>query len=164
MSEKPPANAPGDELTEKQKLGCYEFIKDLNGTQSLIRAGYSKNYAERKQYLFFQNEKVQDYITHLQKKRSKKTGITPEEIVRRLLRISERAERDDELPSAIRALELLGKHQAMFTDKQIITEEKNPWSTGDDQDSINKDVDRLRKIAAPKLKVVNGGRTDSEEE
>jgi len=136
MSEKPPANAPGDELTEKQKLGCYEFIKDLNGTQSL----------------------------HLQKKRSKKTGITPEEIVRRLLRISERAERDDELPSAIRALELLGKHQAMFTDKQIITEEKNPWSTGDDQDSINKDVDRLRKIAAPKLKVVNGGRTDFEEE
>lgn len=34
-------------LTEKQKMFCLEYLKDLNGTQAAIRAGYSAKTANR---------------------------------------------------------------------------------------------------------------------
>lgn len=33
-------------LSDKQELFCLEYLKDLNGTQAAIRAGYSKNTAQ----------------------------------------------------------------------------------------------------------------------
>lgn len=145
-------------LTERQKLFCLEFLKDLNATQAMIRAGYSENSADKKQSELTSNEKIQKYINWLRQKRQDKTGVTVDEIVRRLVRIADKAERDDEYTAALRALELLGRHQAMFTDKQVIQNADNPWATGDDEQSIADDIKRLRRAAAPKLKVVDGGK------
>jgi len=54
----------------------------------------------------------------------------------------------------------MGKHIAMFSDRQIITDEKNPWSTGENPEDIAKDIQRLRKISAPKLVTDNGDDVD----
>ena len=35
------------ELTPKQERFCQEYMKDLNGTQAAIRAGYSKETARQ---------------------------------------------------------------------------------------------------------------------
>lgn len=150
----------GHDLTALQKRACEEFIKDLRPMKAMVRAGYAESSANKNSGSFFESEDIQKYVRYLQNKTANKVGISAEEIVRRLIRISEKAERDDELPSAIRSLELLGKHLAMFTDKQIITDEKNPWATGDDQTAIEKDIKRLKKIAAPKLITVDGEEID----
>lgn len=150
------------DLTAREKLACEEFLKDLNGKQAMIRAGYSPLYADKRGYMFFGKDKIHRYLDWLRKKRNKSTGITPDEVVRRLMRIAEQAERDDEFGSALRALELLGKHMAMFTDKQIVKTEENPWATGDNPDAVKDDTERLMRVAAPKLKAIAGGKEKEE--
>ena len=36
-----------DKLSEKMKQFCIEYLKDFNGTQAAIRAGYSQNTAQQ---------------------------------------------------------------------------------------------------------------------
>ena len=73
--------------------------------------------------------------------------------MRRLVRIAERTEQEGDYNAAIRSLELLGKHQALWTDRNI-TEIQNAFATGNSDEDIERDIERLQKIAAPKLKIV----------
>ena len=155
-----PKDGPGSDLSALQRKACEEFIKDLRPSLAMKRAGYADSSANKNAYQFFDKDHVQVYIQYLQNKAGKRAGVTAEEIIRRLNKISERAERDNELPSAIRALELMGKHIAMFSDRQIIADEKNPWSTGDTPEAIAKDIKRLKKVSAPKLATVDGEEID----
>lgn len=147
-------------LTDKQKLACIEYLVDLDKTNALKRAHYSVQYAENHCSAFFAKPKIRTYLDWYRGNMLVKEGMTPEEVLRRLTRIATAAERDDELPSALRALELIGKHFAMFTDKQQIQQIENPWATGDNDDAIKQDVNRMLRAAAPKLKVVNGDKKD----
>ena len=103
-------------LTEKQKRFCEEYLIDLNATQAAIRAGYKQKTAYSQGQRMLKNVEVQQYIQQLMQHRSEITGITAEDVLRELNAV---AMADTEIKGSdkMKALELLGKHLGMFSEK-----------------------------------------------
>ncbi|PHR17920.1 MAG: terminase small subunit [Sphingopyxis sp.] len=76
-------------LYPKQKRFAEEYIKDLNGTEAAIRAGYSKRTAEQIAYQILQKPHVMEYIAKLQAERSKRTKIDADYVLQRLAEIDQ---------------------------------------------------------------------------
>jgi len=72
------------ELSEKQKRFCQEYMKDLNGTQAAIRAGYSKKTAKEIASQHLTKLNIQEEIKKLQDKHANKVNITVEDLLREL--------------------------------------------------------------------------------
>lgn len=144
-------------LTDRQEIFCTEFIKDLNAIAAAKRAGYGKLTAERNAYKFLKHEAIRKRIEELKAESFKRTAIDSDDILRRLVRIADRTEQEGDFNAAIRSLELLGKHKALWTEKTINeTTIMNAFASGNSEEDIERDVERLRKIATPKLKIVSG--------
>ena len=93
----------------------------------------------------------------LEENTTERTKIEADDILRRLVRIAEKTEQEGDYNAAIRSLELLGKHQAMWTDKNITEMEvKNAFATGNSDADIARDVERLKRIATPKINKAKG--------
>jgi phage terminase small subunit len=109
-------------LTEKQKRFCEEYLIDLNATQSAIRAGYSKKSADKIGHELLEKTVVSEYLQTLRVEQSKRTGITADEVVNELKKV---AFADTKLQGRdkVRALELLGQHLGMFTEKVSTVDE-----------------------------------------
>jgi phage terminase small subunit len=146
-------------MTDKQKKFVEEYLIDLNATQAAIRAGYSPNRASEQAHQLLQKTTVQKAIANAMAKRSKRTGVTQDRVVRELAKIAfldmtqvvdsygrikddaapeDRAciesikyksssgdqgksvEREVKVASKLKALELLGKHLGMYSDKLSI--------------------------------------------
>lgn len=124
------------ELTPKQERFCLEYLKDLNGKQSAIRAGYSKKTANEQASRLLTNVNVRAFIDSKKAKVEEKTLITVERVVTNLVEIEERCRQavpvmergpDGKMvesgefkfdsAGALKANELLGKHLKMYTDK-----------------------------------------------
>jgi len=147
--------AKGDKLTAQQEQFCLEFIKDLNAVRAAIRAGYGEQHAKKNAWTIIRNPAVAARISELKADQTKRTKIEADDILRRLVRIAEKTEQEGDYQAAIRSLELLGKHQAMWTDKNLTEMEvKNAFATGNSEEDIQRDVERLKKIATPHLKLV----------
>lgn len=156
-----------EELTEKQRRFCEEYVLDLNAKQAAIRAGYSINGAEVQGHRLLSNANVQGYISHLNGKVSKKLEITRERVLQEMAAVAffdirkvftesgqllNIKDVDDETAAALasietfeefegygeerrktgetrkvkawdkmRALQDLGKHLGLFTDKIEVT-------------------------------------------
>ena len=144
-------------LTDRQEIFCTEFIKDLNAIAAAKRAGYGKLSAERNAYKFLKHEAIRKRIEELKAESFKRTAIDSDDILRRLVRIADRTEQEGDFNAAIRSLELLGKHKALWTEKTINeTTIMNAFASGNSEEDIERDVERLKKIATPKLKIVSG--------
>ena len=127
-------------LTDKQKRFIEEYLVDLNATQAAIRAGYSAKTADVQGAQNLVKLKV--FIQEAQNKRSERIQISQDEVIRRLLEnadiasgkkpttitIPSKNENGEVIgndvahfvyePSAVnKALEMLGKHLGMFTQK-----------------------------------------------
>jgi phage terminase small subunit len=76
-----------DELTPKIKRFCEEYIKDLNGKQAAIRAGYSEKTAEQQASRLFSNVKVQNFISELKKTLSNKNEGLAQQVIDELKKI-----------------------------------------------------------------------------
>ncbi len=139
-------NKKKQKLTDKQRMFIKEYLIDLNATQACIRAGYSKKTANRIGTENLSKPVIQEYLTEEFKKRSVRTELTQDEIIEDLREVKNRCmqkvpvmfynketkeyeqEVDDEgngiwrfeAHGANRALELLGKHKQMFSDKIVI--------------------------------------------
>ena len=111
--------AKGDKLTAQQEQFCLEFTKDLNAVRAAIRAGYGEQHAKKNAWTIIRNPAVAERISELKADQTKRTKIEADDILRRLVRIAEKTEQEGDYQAAIRSLELLGKHQAMWTDKNI---------------------------------------------
>lgn len=141
-------------LTDKQKRFVEEYLVDLNATQAAIRAGYSEQTAYSIGQRLLKKVEVQEAIQQAQNKRSERTQITQDEVIRRLLENSDiasgkkaivltqiRKSEDGEIvgddvaqfvyePSSVnKALELLGKHLGMFANKVDVTTDGKPLPT-----------------------------------
>ena len=126
-------------LTEKQKRFCEEYLIDLNATQAAIRAEYSAKTAYSMGQRLLKNVEVQKYISQLQNSQSERTQITADTVLKELKKI---ALADTEITGKekIKALELLGKHLGMFSDKietDIDTELNIKINYGDENDIGN---------------------------
>ena len=119
-------------MTEKQQRFVEEYLVDLNATQAAIRAGYSEKTAYSIGHENLTKPDVLAAVVKARAKQQERTQVDADWVVERLIQNYERAmqlepvhdrkgEPTGELqwagPVANRALELLGKHLAMFTDR-----------------------------------------------
>jgi phage terminase small subunit len=75
-------------LTPKQKQFVQEYLVDLNGAQAAIRAGYSKKTAKVQAARLLTNVNIQNRIAELMDKRSQRTDITADRVLRELAHIA----------------------------------------------------------------------------
>ncbi|MGR3574028.1 MAG: terminase small subunit [Sagittula sp.] len=71
-------------LTAKQARFVEEYLIDLNATQAAIRAGYSAKTARSQGQRLLTNVDVERALSEAQSKRSEKTGINAEWVLKRL--------------------------------------------------------------------------------
>lgn len=125
-------------LTDKQAAFVREYLVDLNATQAAIRAGYSERTASRIGPQLLGKTCVREAIENAQAKRARRVEVTQDYVLSNLVEVVERTMQrapvldrkgeqvtDEEgravwtfdAKNANRALELLGKHLGIFTDK-----------------------------------------------
>lgn len=152
-------------LSNKQRLFVEEYIIDLNATQAAVRAGYSEKTAYSQGQRLLKNVEIQTALKERMENKKSDLIMKQDEILQRLTKQARREEtefkvvtlkskvisdgvieEDDrveivQLPTsnsdAIKALELLGKRYAMWTDRQQIDGEtlvRFEYNFGDDDD------------------------------
>lgn len=127
---------PREGLTAKQQRFVEEYLIDLNATQAAIRSGYSEKTAQEQSSRLLSKAIISEAVNAAQSKKSDSLGITTDWILDGLKTNFERAMQAVEVldrkgnPTgeyeyqgsvANRALELLGKHRGMFSDKVELT-------------------------------------------
>ncbi len=138
------------ELTQKQERFVEEFLLDLNATQAAIRAGYGERSAKVQGCRMLTNDNISRAIADRLMVRAKRTELSQDEIIEALREVRDRCmqrkpvmvfDRESrqmvqkidvktgegmwtfDSSGANRALELLGKHLGMFTDRRKVEAE-----------------------------------------
>lgn len=132
------------DLNPKQRKFVAEYLKDQNGTQAAIRAGYSKKTAGHIAIRLLQKVTIKELVETGLNKAAEEAGVTAEWVARRLKLVAERCIQevdpivkangiykrdrntgkicfDFDAAGASKALELLGKTKGMFIDKHDIS-------------------------------------------
>ena len=106
-------------LTDKQRRFAEEYLADLNATQAAIRAGYSENTAAAIGEENLRKPEIAKMIQAEMEARSIRTQISQDDVVQELAGIAFVPVADSvvKVRDKLRALELLGKHLGMFTDR-----------------------------------------------
>jgi phage terminase small subunit len=106
---------PIDGLAPKHAIFAREYLVDLNATAAAERAGYARPH--KTGALLLRRPEVAKVVRKHMEARAAKTAITAESVIDRINRIAEKCEKDGDMPTALRALELLGKHLRLFSDR-----------------------------------------------
>jgi phage terminase small subunit len=106
-----------DKLTAKQRMFVAEYIVSLNATDAAKKAGYSERTAMEQGYQLLQKTSVQKALQEALNQREKRTGITADYVLNSLKQIADASMGAADYNPANKALELLGKHLKLFTDK-----------------------------------------------
>ena len=122
-------------LTQKQDSFVQEYMIDLNATKAAIRAGYSKNNADKIGSRLVGNSRVAEAIREAKEECARRTGLTADYVIQSLMDVVRRCMGgspvlnmsgkqvvdENNMPlwkfdssGANRALELLGKHIGLF--------------------------------------------------
>lgn len=118
----------GGAVTEKQKRFADEYLIDFNASRA-YRAAYLRaendNTAAVNASKLLRNTKVAEYIEKRIAERSGRTEVTQDRVIKELAGIGFAPKPMDrafeiKVSDKLKALELLGKHLGMFTDKQIV--------------------------------------------
>jgi phage terminase small subunit len=104
-------------LNERQKAFVREYLVDLNASAAARRAGYSPKSAHQSGAENMKKPGIKAEIQAQMYSRAARTRIDGDYVLSAIKRIAELAEDREELPAALKGLELLGKHLKMFTDK-----------------------------------------------
>ena len=124
-------------LNAKHEIFCQEYLKDLNGTQAAIRAGYSAKTAHVQASKLLSNPNISARVKELKAKRAEELELDAYWVLKRLKDISDRAMQAEPVMvwdhssgemvetgeytfdsnGANKATELIGKHIGMFDQK-----------------------------------------------
>lgn len=109
------------ELTPKQKAFADYYIETGNATESAIRAGYSKNYANAQSYKLLDNVGVKNYIEERIKEIEDKRIAKAEEVLQYLTRVI----RDEETEEVV-VVESVGDYmsEAKVIKKRLSAKDK----------------------------------------
>lgn len=77
-----------DDLTTKQAAFVAEYLKDMNGTQAAIRAGYAPSAAGQQACVLLKNPKVKAAVQAAKAQRSERTAITADRVLEELARLA----------------------------------------------------------------------------
>jgi phage terminase small subunit len=152
-------------LTARQERFVAEYLIDLNATQATIRAGYSEKGAKVQGARLLVNAGVAKAVAAAKAERSERTEITQDYVLTTIRDTIERCRQaepvryqngspvmidtpDGEIAPAykfdaggvLRGAELLGRHLAMFTDKQVVNHNyvaRMPAVSGDTEEWLN---------------------------
>ncbi len=116
-------------LTPKQAMFVKEYLKDLNGTQAAIRAGYSKKTANAIATENLAKPFIAGAVKVEMDKRAEKVDIDAEWVLREAKRTYEACHEADNLPAAVSALKLVGTHiniQAFSETRRLAGDSANP--------------------------------------
>jgi len=104
------------ELTDKQLAFCHEYIKDWNGTQAAVRAGYSEGTARSQAQRLLTNVDIRSEVGRIA---ADAMGRERDEIKARVITKLVEMAFGEEIRDTdrLRALELLGKYGSLFTDR-----------------------------------------------
>ncbi len=123
-------------LPPNQSRFVQEYLIDLNATQAAIRSGYSAKTADVQGPRLLGNARVAEAIQAAQDKRAGKAEVNAQWVLERLIANAERAATAEPVTDregnqtgeytyqgnvVNRALELIGKHIGMFTDRLEIS-------------------------------------------
>ena len=106
-------------LNARQRIFVKEYLKDRNATQAAIRAGYSKKTAGSIGDENLKKPEIKKAVEEGIAKLEKKLDISAERILGRIAEFAfdKKGIRESD---TLKACELLGKHQKLFTDVQEI--------------------------------------------
>lgn len=122
-------------LTPKQEMFCREYLVDLCATQAAIRAGYSAKTAGSMSVKLVAKSAIQQRIQELRVEREKRVSVTADYVLTSIVDTMERCKQAEPvldregLPTGefkfdsgavLKGAELLGRHLAMWTDRQRI--------------------------------------------
>ncbi|MHC4256508.1 MAG: terminase small subunit [Planctomycetota bacterium] len=141
-------------LTDKQYAFVNEYVKDYNATQAAIRAGYAEKYADRQAYQLLEKTRVKEAIEARRQEISRKADVEISEIVAELRSI---AFTDGSRTDKLRALELLGRYKAMFTDRFQNTTESHAQLTDEEQEQLK---EMAKELTKPKIKLHKASQND----
>ena len=124
-----------DGLTSRQAKFVLEYLIDLNATAAAKRAGYAPAYADRQAHQLLENTRVAAALAAKQAERAERTEETADGVLRDLRAVADRCMQGVEVcdsegrktgewrfnaSGANRALELIGKHLAMFIERKEV--------------------------------------------
>lgn len=110
-----------DSLSDRQKVFCEEYLKDLNATQAAIRAGYTAKNAKQVAFQLMENQAIRIAIDGLRAERSKGTDVTKDFVLRGIQKAIRLAEEAGNLNALLRGHELLARHLGMFIERTEIS-------------------------------------------
>lgn len=120
-------------LTDRQAKFVDEYLVDLNATQACIRAGYSAKSADKIGHELLGKTGVSEAIAKRMKDRERRTEITQDYVLNTIRSTVERCSQAEpvtdsegnptgeykfDASNVLKGCELMGKHLAMWTDKQ----------------------------------------------
>jgi phage terminase small subunit len=103
-------------LTPKQEMFCREYLVDLNGAAAAVRAGYSEKTANRIASENLSKPDIMERVAELKQERIEKVARTAQDVLNDIIAVTAQARDDGDLKTALKGLELQGKHLGMFTD------------------------------------------------
>lgn len=111
-----------DKLTEKQKRFCDYYLETGNATESAIKAGYSKKYANTNASKLLHNTSIKPYIDKRLKQMDDERIAKPEEVLKYLTGVmrgetKDQFDLDASLQDRTKAAELLAKRYRIFDSK-----------------------------------------------
>ena len=101
-------------LNQKQRLFVEAYLADPNATKAAIKAGYSRKTAYSQGHDLLKKPEIQKAL----EKRVEKAVITADEVLHGIRDIALSGDRESD---RLRAYELLGKHLALFTERQDVS-------------------------------------------
>lgn len=108
-------------LTDKQKMFAKEYLKDLNASRAVLRAGYDTQNANRMGTQLKNHVGVQIALRYLQADREEQMNIDANFVLDKIIKSIGRAEQRQNEQAVLRGAELLARHLGMFIDKTEIS-------------------------------------------
>ncbi len=127
-------------MNSRQTRFANEYAADPNGTQAAIKAGYSPKTAGAQASRLLKNVNIQRLIRQAETKTADKVELTHQYVLEGLMGIATDADATNS--ARVRAYELLGKHQGMFTDRLEITDMPNRELVAEWITALEDDLDR----------------------
>ncbi len=110
-----------DSLSDKQKVFCEEYLKDLNGTQAVLRAGYNTDFPNRIAFQLLENPAIRIAVDALRAQRNKNSDVTKDFVLIGIQKAIKMAEEAGNHNATLRGYELLARHLGMFIERTEIS-------------------------------------------